>query len=480
MHPGFPESSYSPGRPTSDPAPRVDRLRFALPVRSVGDTTDRAMGASFYKVWAGVRQTALSLNQACAPAALFTAADAGHGVGAPAGAWSGKPMRLLTALLGGLLLLPAGNATSQEAQPPEAAAAAAGLGGVIQLRPDGDGQFRQAATGSEPAGSVALPTVALPSVARPLVDRPSVDLRSVDLRSVAVPSAAWGTPSAAQPPSSAETAAPLPASGVSDGAPTGTAPSPAAELIQLPSNATEFPPADSRTAPPQPPLTGVADQPSPPPGSQAWSPSGPSTPRANQAAKPSPTGTGPNPEPGVMVPGASRPNDDQSIHRTTPDSPTAGAPGSAAEISAASRRELVLDRSRRELVVVENGTPLRRFPVAVGMPGWETPVGRFAVIEMQSNPTWEHPASGLLIKPGPDNPLGSRWIGFHRDCSGRRGFNGQEHLVVEGCVVAGFHGTPNRTSIGQAVSHGCVRLFDEHVRDLFDLVRLGTPVTVLP
>ena len=143
-------------------------------------------------------------------------------------------------------------------------------------------------------------------------------------------------------------------------------------------------------------------------------------------------------------------------------------------------RSLVLDRRRRQLLLMENGTPLRRFPVAVGMPGWETPVGRFAVIEMRSDPVWEHPVSGLRIQPGPDNPLGSRWIGFHRDCKGRKGFNGKEHLVVQGCVVAGFHGTPNRASIGRAASHGCVRLYDEHVRDLFDLVRVGTPVTVLP
>jgi lipoprotein-anchoring transpeptidase ErfK/SrfK len=47
-------------------------------------------------------------------------------------------------------------------------------------------------------------------------------------------------------------------------------------------------------------------------------------------------------------------------------------------------------------------------------------------------------------------------------------------------VSSGFHGTPQRESVGRAVSHGCVRLFDEHVRELFELVELGTPVTVLP
>lgn len=141
---------------------------------------------------------------------------------------------------------------------------------------------------------------------------------------------------------------------------------------------------------------------------------------------------------------------------------------------------LVLDRRQRLLLVLEGGRERRRFPVGVGRPGWETPVGRFEVIELARNPTWEHPVTGQHIPPGPANPLGSRWIGFHRDCKGRAGFNGREHLVVKGCVSAGFHGTPQRASVGQAVSHGCVRLLDEHVRELFELVEMGTPVTVLP
>ena len=170
---------------------------------------------------------------------------------------------------------------------------------------------------------------------------------------------------------------------------------------------------------------------------------------------------------------------------TAPAAAPASAPAAAPEglpaaTPAAPPRQLVLDRSRRMLRVLEGQKELRRYPVAVGMPGWETPVGEFKVIEMESNPVWKHPAKGTLVPPGPANPLGSRWIGFHRDCRGRSGFNGQEHLVVRGCVSAGFHGTPNRGSIGQAVSHGCVRLFDEHARELFDLVSLGTPVTVLP
>jgi L,D-transpeptidase ErfK/SrfK len=157
----------------------------------------------------------------------------------------------------------------------------------------------------------------------------------------------------------------------------------------------------------------------------------------------------------------------------------AAAPG-LSETPPPSGSYLVLDRRQRLLLVLEGGQERRRFPVGVGRPGWETPVGRFAVIELARDPTWEHPVTGQHIPPGPANPLGSRWIGFHRDCEGRAGFNGREHLVVKGCVSAGFHGTPQRDSVGQAVSHGCVRLLDEHVRELFELVEMGTPVTVLP
>ena len=145
-----------------------------------------------------------------------------------------------------------------------------------------------------------------------------------------------------------------------------------------------------------------------------------------------------------------------------------------------SQRELVLDRRRRQLVVLDNGLELRRFSVAVGKPGWETPVGHFQVIELVVDPIWVHPATGQAIPPGADNPLGSRWIGFYRDCKSRKGFNGNANLKTHGCVTAGFHGTPNRASVGRAVSHGCVRLLDEQAQDLFALVQLGTPVTVLP
>ncbi|MDV3351687.1 L,D-transpeptidase [Leptolyngbyaceae cyanobacterium CCMR0082] len=125
--------------------------------------------------------------------------------------------------------------------------------------------------------------------------------------------------------------------------------------------------------------------------------------------------------------------------------------------------ELVLQLDQRQLHVYRGDTLEKTFPVAVGKTGWETPTGSFEVSYMLENPGWTNPFTGDLMPPGPNNPLGERWIAFWTD--------GRNEI--------GFHGTPNRDSIGQAASHGCVRLYNEHIRELYELVTPGTLVTVL-
>ena len=104
------------------------------------------------------------------------------------------------------------------------------------------------------------------------------------------------------------------------------------------------------------------------------------------------------------------------------------------------------------------------YPVAVGKGGWETPTGEHEVMTMIENPSWENPFTGGVVPAGPDNPLGERWIGFWTD----------------GRNFIGFHGTPNEGSVGRAASHGCVRMYNRDIRELFTLVAVGTPVTVEP
>jgi lipoprotein-anchoring transpeptidase ErfK/SrfK len=102
------------------------------------------------------------------------------------------------------------------------------------------------------------------------------------------------------------------------------------------------------------------------------------------------------------------------------------------------------------------------YPVAIGRPGWETPTGEFEVFSQVVEPGWTNPITGETMAPGAENPLGDRWIAFWTD----------------GTNDIGFHGTPDRDSVGKAASHGCIRMYDEDVRELFDMVALGTPVIV--
>jgi len=123
---------------------------------------------------------------------------------------------------------------------------------------------------------------------------------------------------------------------------------------------------------------------------------------------------------------------------------------------------LVLRLRERRVYVYRKNKVQASFPVAVGKQGWETPTGSFKVMQMIKDPAWEHPWTGEIVPAGPDNPLGSRWIGFWTD----------------GKNVIGFHGTPTLESIGRAASHGCVRMFDKDAQALFEKVAVGTSVIV--
>lgn len=125
---------------------------------------------------------------------------------------------------------------------------------------------------------------------------------------------------------------------------------------------------------------------------------------------------------------------------------------------------LVLRLSERRVYVYQNQKVLISYPVAIGRTGWETPTGQYQVIQKISDPIWQHPFTAEVIPPGPENPLGARWIGFWTD----------------GTNYIGFHGTPNEETVGQAISHGCVRMFNQDVLALFEKVKLGTLVIVEP
>lgn len=123
---------------------------------------------------------------------------------------------------------------------------------------------------------------------------------------------------------------------------------------------------------------------------------------------------------------------------------------------------LLLKVGERKVHVYRGEKLIHTYPVAVGKKGWETPTGNWTVMIMQKNPGWTSFKTGEVTPPGPDNPLGERWIGFWTD--------GKDEI--------GFHGTTNLASIGKAASHGCVRMSNKDVKVLYKLVRVGTVVRV--
>lgn len=99
------------------------------------------------------------------------------------------------------------------------------------------------------------------------------------------------------------------------------------------------------------------------------------------------------------------------------------------------------------------------YPVCVGKPQTQTPVGQFKIIEKEVNPEWINPKDvKQIIESGPDNPLGYRWIGIG---------NGY-----------GIHSTNHPSSIGTDSSNGCIRLYEKDVEYVFDHVQVGTPVSI--
>ena len=130
----------------------------------------------------------------------------------------------------------------------------------------------------------------------------------------------------------------------------------------------------------------------------------------------------------------------------------------------ASDVELVLSLRSRLLEVRTPGKAPVKYEVAVGQDDWQTPVGEFKVINKLENPAWQHPITKETIAPGPDNPLGTRWIGFWSD----------------GKAQIGFHGTNQENLIGEAVSHGCVRMRNKDIQALYQQVNVGTTVKITP
>lgn len=118
------------------------------------------------------------------------------------------------------------------------------------------------------------------------------------------------------------------------------------------------------------------------------------------------------------------------------------------------------------------GVYQRRYALAVGKKSWPTPTGTYLILNKRQNPTWNVPISiqeemwnegkEVLEKvpPGPKNPLGKYWLGTSAD-------------------GVGIHATNRPWSIGNSVSHGCIRMLPDEIAQLFPQVEVGTLVKII-
>lgn len=122
-----------------------------------------------------------------------------------------------------------------------------------------------------------------------------------------------------------------------------------------------------------------------------------------------------------------------------------------------SHRQVLVSLADRKLAILEDGSVIRVFPVAVGASLSPSPVGTFQIVSQIDHPTYYHP--GVVIPAGRNNPLGPRWIGLSK-----KGY--------------GIHGTNDPRSVGKAASHGCIRMRNRDVEQLYRMVRVGDEVEI--
>ena len=118
----------------------------------------------------------------------------------------------------------------------------------------------------------------------------------------------------------------------------------------------------------------------------------------------------------------------------------------------------------------DDGAVAATYAIGIGQEGWGTPNGSTRITRLRRDPVWIPPASiraeqpdlPAVVPAGPDNPMGAFAIDL--------GFTSGAYRI---------HGTNQPYAVGRRVSHGCIRLYPEGIAELFEAVKVGTPVTVV-
>jgi hypothetical protein len=153
-----------------------------------------------------------------------------------------------------------------------------------------------------------------------------------------------------------------------------------------------------------------------------------------------------------------------ALRRESPVAPLAVKVDKPEVTTDAFKQVLLLRIGENKLYLYENGKITHEWVVATGQPEYPTPTGIYEITEKRYMPTWVNPdptgwgaSMPLSIPPGPSNPLGVRALNWSAE-------------------AIRFHGTSATYSLGYNASHGCVRLSNEEVIQLYNMVEVGTPI----
>jgi len=134
----------------------------------------------------------------------------------------------------------------------------------------------------------------------------------------------------------------------------------------------------------------------------------------------------------------------------------------------AASRGIIINLAELRLYFFSEIGTVQTVPIGIGREGRETPLGETKIVRKQENPTWfpppsvraERPELPAVVKPGPDNPLGS-------------------HALYLALPLYLIHGTHRPYGVGRRVSAGCIRLYPEDITRLYSQAKIGTPVTII-
>ncbi len=118
-----------------------------------------------------------------------------------------------------------------------------------------------------------------------------------------------------------------------------------------------------------------------------------------------------------------------------------------------------VDKARNTLVLKKDGSLFKTYMVATGENN-STPVGKFTIVDKMVRPPWTKPGVGVVMPDDEAYELGERWMPIST-------------------AGYGIHGTNDESSIGRQATAGCIRMRNEDVIELYDIVPAGTEVEII-